>query len=434
VAQGLANCVAAFAGGLPVAASPSPTTAAFNAGGRTRLVGVVAALCLLMLTVMFPDVLAAIPHVVLSGLLMAIGIQLFDRWSIAAIRGAFRRLPWHQRRRAWFDLLIMLVVTAITASVSVIAGMLAGLVLACGVFIVDMSRPIVRRMYTGLSSKRFRGADEAAVLRSEAARRVVFDLEGVLFFGNADDLSRTVTDILKNADAIILDLRRIADIDVSGAAILAALFERTRKKGKWLLFCNVPAVHVTTVAGIAAAAAESVMFPDRDSALEWIEEQVLLTRVNVPHHADILPLERHDFTRGLDGREIVLLRRYLSQRELPAGTILCAGGTPADCMWLLMRGSVSVRLSVASSGTSRRMASLAAGTITGSMALLGSGSRMVADVVADEAVTAYELQRTAFERLLEEHPVLAAKLLINVGRELSRRLNTTFGDFREVVD
>jgi CRP-like cAMP-binding protein len=243
-----------------------------------------------------------------------------------------------------------------------------------------------------------------------------------------------VTDILKNVDAIILDLRRIADIDVSGATILAALFERTRKKGKWLLFCNIPAVHVSTVASITGVAAESAMFPDRDSALEWVEEQVLLTRANMRDLTDTLPLELHDFTRGLDGQEIVLLRCYLSQWEFPAGTVLCAGGAPADRMWLLMRGSVSVRLCVAASSASRRMASLAAGTITGSMALLGSGSRMVADVVADEAVTVYELERAAFECLLEEHPALAAKLLINVGRELSRRLSATFDDFREVVD
>jgi CRP-like cAMP-binding protein len=100
-------------------------------------------------------------------------------------------------------------------------------------------------------------------------------------------------------------------------------------------------------------------------------------------------------------------------------------------MWLLAKGSVSVRLSLGDGRGFRRITSLARGTTLGEMALVESARRS-ATVVADEAAICYELSRGGFDRILAEDPVLATILLANLSRELARRLRKTSDDLRNL--
>jgi len=96
-------------------------------------------------------------------------------------------------------------------------------------------------------------------------------------------------------------------------------------------------------------------------------------------------------------------------------------------MWLLAKGSVSVRLM--SHGKNLRVASLARGTTIGEMSLIEAGRRS-ATVVADEHVVCFEFSRNQFNELLAKHPLTATKLLNNLARELSRRLRRTSDELR----
>jgi sulfate permease, SulP family len=99
----------------------------------------------------------------------------------------------------------------------------------------------------------------------------------------------------------------------------------------------------------------------------------------------------------------------------------------ADRMWILTRGTVSVWLKLADGR--RRIASLAAGTTVGEMALLQSGRRS-ATVSADEDVSCYELNRVTFEKILDTNPTIGLKLLKYFTREMARRLRLSHQDLR----
>jgi CRP-like cAMP-binding protein len=166
-----------------------------------------------------------------------------------------------------------------------------------------------------------------------------------------------------------------------------------------------------------------LIMTDQDSAVEWMEEEALRRHEAGRGRVESLPLERLDFTQGLDGAELELLRARLVPRTFAPGETVCEEGDAADRLWLLAQGSVSVRL-VAPDGSSRRIASLAMGTVVGEMALLGTGRRS-ASVVADDDVLAYELAEAEFRALLDEHPRLASKILANLAREMARRVRVT---------
>jgi MFS superfamily sulfate permease-like transporter len=339
IGQGVGNCASALVGGLAFSIASGQTRSAYRAGGRTRLVPITVSLTIFALTALLPAVLALVPLAAILALLLQNTFQSFDETSLRLLRETFLRKPSAERRRALYDLLVIAVVMGVTVTLSVLTGVLAGVAVTCVIFIVNMSRPIVRRRFFGdtLFSKRTRSSSDAALLHGNGPRRVVLELHGVLFFGNADDLSQTASDLLPKADVIVLDLRGISDIDATGAAILRNLVERCRRLGKHIVFCNVPRGEGESVNAIAKGGREPSVFPDLDTALEWAENLALRTEAGNGDRSDRLPLEKHDFLHGLNAVERETLASHLVERQFPAGTTLCAEGDESLSLWLLER-------------------------------------------------------------------------------------------------
>ena len=433
VAQGLGNVAAGFGGGIAGAAAPSSSMAAWRAGGRTRLVPLSCAVLLLAANLFAPQWIAAIPAIVLAGVLLATGVLLFDR-SVARNVGEVRRATSPTaRRRALNDLGVIVIVMGVTVFYSVVAGVVAGVLLAGTIFIVNMSRPVIERTLLGheIHSKRIRAVNDVEILRETASQRAVVLLEGVLFFGNAEDLSAKVRQLFVQADMVALDMRGVGDIDVSGANILANLAGKGRAQRKHLLFCGVPEPLRAIVAGVLpnGADADASVHRDLDAALEWMEEASLQLHAERRDRAAVLELRDIDFLSGLDIEQLDRLRQLLTRREFAAGECICREGDEGDRMWLLAKGSVSVRLISADGRMNLRIASLSRGTTIGEMALVEEARRS-ATIVADEDVVCYELFRDGYARLLSEHPAIATKLLANLSRELARRLRRTSAELR----
>jgi len=435
LAQGLGSCAAAVAGGLTIAASTSQTMASFRAGGRTRLSPLTAVVLLAVLAFGFPGLLSVIPTVILSGVLLALGVQLFDRWSFEIVGEVRRATSSLSRRRAIYDLAVVFIVMGFTIFYSILAGVIAGCLLAGTIFVVNMSRPVVRRTFSGgeMQSKRIRPARDNAILRDTGPQRAVLQLEGVLFFGNADDLSARIRQLFNEADMVALDLRGVSDIDVSGATILENIIAKSKGWKKELLLCEVPAAHRNVIRTVVrkAAKTEEPIKSDLDAALEWMEEKSLHLHADKRLQADVLDLRDIDFLAGIEGADLERLGAFLTRRDFAQGETICSEGEEGDRMWLLAKGSVSVRLMLGDGKGYRRITSLARGTTLGEMALVEQ-SRRSATVVADEPAICYELRREDFDRLLAEHPQLATKLLANLSRELARRLRKTSDDLRNL--
>jgi MFS superfamily sulfate permease-like transporter len=153
----------------------------------------------LALAVLFPNILAGIPSAVLSGVLLGVGLLLFDSWTVQLISDVRKAASKSDRRRVAYDLIVVFLVMGTTVFYSIVAGVIAGCLLAGLVFIVNMSRPIVRRTFFGneIQSKRLRSAQDMAILRESGMQRAVLQLDGVLFFGNADDLSAQVKSLFQ---------------------------------------------------------------------------------------------------------------------------------------------------------------------------------------------------------------------------------------------
>jgi MFS superfamily sulfate permease-like transporter len=428
IAQGVANLTGAFAGGLPVSASLALSSASFRAGGRTRFSAIVAALALA--AVLFvPQAIALLPLIVLAAILFTVGLLLADRWVIQILREAWRAGEKAGRGRARRNLLIVLAVVVATVFGQPVVGAAVGVLLACLLFIIDMSQPVVRRSLRGdrLRSKRVRSVRDLETLTSAGQRVVVLELQGVLFFGNADDLASELRRYDEDSDIIVLDMQRVTSVDTSGVTVLQQVAARCRARGKALLVCvNDPAyLHLVDK---AIAGKDTLVCSSLDSALEWAENR-LIEKVS---HADAftaleLPLEQTDLARDMSAENLAVLSRHLEPAHYTTGEVLCHAGDAADRFWIIRRGSVSVRL--AGERGNIRLASLAPGCCVGEMGLLENKPRS-ADVVADEDVQAYLLTKESFDTLMKEHPHIGQAILSNIARQLAQRLRHTSEDLR----
>src|SRR5262249_26010754 len=113
-----------------------------------------------------------------------------------------------------------------------------------------------------------------------AGRRVlVFELDGAIFFGTAEKLAREIeSEATADVAFVILDLRRVNELDGTGAAILAQTATRLRVEGRHLLLSHLEdnALAVNAVRDAGLPLTDETVFPDTDAALEWTENRLIL--------------------------------------------------------------------------------------------------------------------------------------------------------------
>lgn len=422
-ATGMGTIVSGALGGISVSGSPAQVMANYRAGGRARISTLAVSAVLLVLAIAFPGFTTLIPSFVPSAVLVVVALRLVDVPFLLRTRTHLFADDPEQRRRALFDVLTFLAVMLPTAYGDIILGAGLGIVMSVAVFLVRMSRPVVRQRTYGDTrfSKRIRGAAEAELLTAHGRETAVLELEGVLFFGNADHLAREIGLLAPECRQIILDMRRVNDIDTTGASILAQAVDRARTKGCVIVLCNVGPV----LRSLYMVDTESLrIFADIDSCLEWAEEETLQRHRRATSSTAGLAMSQVDMCADLGEKELARLSDFLTPVHYPVGSMLCHAGEPADRMWMLLSGSVSIR---AHETSSRRIVALAQGTTVGEMALIEGGTRS-ATATADEPVDTLMLTRQDFESLMRDEPRLATVIMNNLAREIVRRLRRATSD------
>lgn len=111
----------------------------------------------------------------------------------------------------------------------------------------------------------------------------------------------------------------------------------------------------------------------------------------------------------------------MSKGRADRDEVLIRAGDAGDILYLLLSGSVEVRLSSESGHGGKRVDVFEAGMSFGEMGFL-DGSPRSADVIALEAVEFRSIDRQLFDQLEVEHPRLKIRLLENLSRLLSASL------------
>ena len=421
---GIGNVLSACVGGITSGINIGPSLANRAFGAKTSLsVLINVAVLLLMSSVLFPAA-SYIPRVVLSATIMVIAVQHIDPWSIDLVRRIGTSASRH-RGLMLLDLLVVAVVAALSVIINIVTAVFLGIVIAIALFIVRMSRSNIRRRYNcdKVHSRKARTPEETTLLEKRGGDILGLELQGVLFFGSAEMLS----DDIERASAagirtIILDLRRVTEIDATGARILADIQASLARKNQHLALAlakNSETAARLSEAGIIEAMGPGCLFEDIDRAMEWAEDELIRTDAKDTKSNEI-PLASVDLLSTLTSAELEAIEHHMRRETFPRGKIIFREGDPGSELFIVTKGSTSAYLNLINGGDIR-LATFAPGTIFGELAILDTGPRS-ASVVADDEVICYLLSEQQFAALAKDAPAVAVKLLSGLGRELSRRL------------
>jgi SulP family sulfate permease len=159
---------------------------------------------------------------VIAGIIVSVGIGLFDKWVLDLIRNLSQARE--QQKRIMANLAVTLVVAVITVCVNLIVAVLIGIAIASGLFVVRMGKSIVKRKYSGeqIRSKKVRSIKNNMLLEDRGKGIIVYELRGPLFFGSADNLAGEIESAMSQYTYCILDMKRVNEIDSTGAKILGS--------------------------------------------------------------------------------------------------------------------------------------------------------------------------------------------------------------------
>jgi SulP family sulfate permease len=217
MAQGVANFVTPFFGGMPATGTIARTVTNINSGGTTPISGMVHALTLLAVVLVAAPLAGHIPLAALAAILMFVAWNMGEWREFMHLRQY--RLPYRITLLAVF---FLTVVFDLTVAVEV------GLIAACLTFIYRISSLSRCEGVTRIEQPGLAGFEHQV----QAWR-----LYGALFFG-AVKLVEAIEDRI-STPTLVLDLKNVIYIDSSGADALMNLIETCRKKNTTLMVCGL---------------------------------------------------------------------------------------------------------------------------------------------------------------------------------------------------
>ena len=247
MAQGVANFVTPFFGGMPATGTIARTVTNVKSGGRSPVAGMVHALVLLLVVWVAAPLANHVPLATLAAILM------FVAWNM----GEWQAFTDLKQFRAPYRI-TLLAVFLLTVMVDLTVAVQFGLFAACITFIYRIS---------SLSRVEELKDIDSSLLLNQRGQVRAYRFYGALFFG-AVKMVETIEDELPQK-AVVLDLKNLIYIDSSGADALVALAQVCQKKHVRLIICglNHQPMDIAKRTGLLNLVGSKV-WPDWSSALE----------------------------------------------------------------------------------------------------------------------------------------------------------------------
>jgi SulP family sulfate permease len=219
MAQGVANFIVPFFGGIPATGTIARTTTNVRAGGRTPIAGIIHALTLLAIVLVAAPLAGNIPLAALAAILLFVAYNMGEWHAFPQLRQFS-----HQYRMVMVSTFLLTVIVDLTVAVEI------GLVLASLFFIYRVS---------SLTTMEEVGDDTLPEDLQVPPGAIAYRIFGSLFFGAVGKLEMLIESCEgKNVPRVmILDLHQVINIDTTGLDTLDVLRKTLSKRGSALVLC-----------------------------------------------------------------------------------------------------------------------------------------------------------------------------------------------------
>ena len=429
VGQGLGNLASTIIGGVQGAGTMGATLVNISSGAQTRVSGLIEGALALVAFLLLGKLIAWVPTAALAGILIVIGVRMFDRASLHLLKS----------RSTILDFVVIVAVVIVAVTISLIAASGVGIALAILLFIREqIGGSIVRRHSYGNQtfSKQVRLQDEMEILMKRGDQTAIFELQGSLFFGTADQLYTALEPELKTRKYIILDMRRVQTVDVSAVHLLEQIENMLAERHGLLIFSQLPRAlpsgkdmeQFFDQVGLMRSESHARRFDELDDALEWVENRII--EEELLEKALLAPLELReiDLFKGRKEETLAALEACMEKRSYKPGERICARGDAGYEIFLIRRGAVRIVLPLKDK-QGHHLATFGRGDFFGEMSFLDRDLRS-ADAIAFTDTDLFVLPRERFDVFAEEHKKLALQMMEGLARKLAIRLRYADAELR----
>lgn len=218
VAQGVANLLCPFFGGLPSTGAIARTSANVNNGGRTPLAGLVHALTLLAVVFLASGWARHVPMAAVSAVLVVVALRMGE---------------WHEltrlRKMPASDALVLLATFSLTVVFDLVVAVEVGMVLAAFLFIRRVSETTEVSLVQGDDA--LEPPEQVAQGKDVPAGVLVYRIFGPFLFGAAEKLEDALQRVEEWPQGLILRLNLVTAMDATGLNALESIVERMHHRG-----------------------------------------------------------------------------------------------------------------------------------------------------------------------------------------------------------
>lgn len=234
VAQGVANIVTPFFGGIPATGAIARTMTNINNGGRTPVAGIIHALVLLLVVLFLGDLTRHIPMACLAGVLVVVAYNMSE-WRM------FLSLAKQSKdtRAILLTTFLLTVIFDLTIAIGF------GLLLAVFAFIKRMNETTQVSRTTGSINMTDEIESHSGDVKDEVLHLPqgveVYEIEGPFFFGAANKFDEVMRDLHGHSHIRIIRMRKVPFIDSTGLNNLEALCRNSRQERIQVILSGVTA-------------------------------------------------------------------------------------------------------------------------------------------------------------------------------------------------
>ncbi len=266
IGQGIGNSIAAIFGGIPGAGATIRTVVNINAGGKTRLSGMISGVLLLFILLALGPIASQIPAAVLAGILITVGIGVMDYKGIKAIP----KMPRN-------EVIIMIIVLVLSSVWNLVYAVGIGLVIASLMFMKKIGDTTEDRSGIESFDRSKAWPDEIDFPEDLKEKVFIKHIRGPLFFGSTSYFQQLVKQIPDTASTIIIRMGRMQYIDQSGLFALEDVLVDLVNNGKKVLLVKIidqPRVMMESIDIIPDLIPEDQIFDNFKDCLIWIKKDI----------------------------------------------------------------------------------------------------------------------------------------------------------------
>ncbi|WP_282088098.1 SulP family inorganic anion transporter [Aquimarina algiphila] len=273
IGQGIGNSIAAIFGGIPGAGATIRTVVNINAGGKTKLSGMIAGVLLLIVLLALGPVASQIPAAVLAGILITVGIGVMDYKGLKA-------MP-HMPK---IEVAIMIIVLVLSVFWNLVYAVGIGLVIASLMFMKKMGDVTASKSKVesleGLEGNNLKESvwkDEINIPKQLKENIFIKHLNGPVFFGSTSELQQLAMQIPETAKYVILRMDRVPYMDQSGVYTLEEIIFGLEQKGVKTHIVGIqqqPLYLAKNIDIVPDLIPENRVFKDFDSCIAYLNNAI----------------------------------------------------------------------------------------------------------------------------------------------------------------